>query len=414
MPTAEIIAIGSELLKPEKIDTNSLWFTEKLNEIGIKVKLKTVVGDELETIKQIIQQALNRSDILILTGGLGPTADDVTREAVAEAIGRRLVFDEEIAETIKQKFARMNRPMPEINKRQAFIVEGAKALKNDNGTAVGMLIELNGKMIVVLPGPPRENQTMFENDVLPALKKIAGRGVFKKRILRVSGMGESAVDEAIAPIYSKYNSVETSILFNRSEIEIHLTAQAESAEEAEQALEKLTSEICDKLGIAVFATNGETMEEVVAKLLKDRGKTVAVAESCTGGLISMRLTEISGSSAYFLQGVVAYANEAKVEMLGVPEELIKKHGAVSAEVAEAMAEGIRERAKSDYAISVTGIAGPTGGTAEKPVGLVFIGYSNGKNVKSLKTILPGDRYLIRWRASQMALDYLRRKILQGE
>jgi len=415
MTSAEIIAVGSELLKPEKIDTNSLWFTEKLNEIGIQVKVKIIVGDEIETIKQVVQQSLTRSELIILTGGLGPTQDDVTREAVARAINRELIYSPEIAESIRQKFAMMNRPMLETNKRQAYIIDGARVLHNESGTAVGMQLELEeGRMIVMLPGPPRENQPMFEKQVLPILRAKTGSVVFKRRILKVSGMGESAVDEAIAPIYSRYELIETTILFNRSEIEIHLMARADSEEKAINLLDDLTSEIVSKLGIAVFATNGETMEQVVGELLKSRGETVAVAESCTGGLIGMRLTEIPGSSAYFLQGVIAYSNEAKVKLLDVDENLIKTHGAVSAEVAEAMARGIRMKSGSDYAISVTGIAGPGGGTPEKPVGLVFIGYADREQTKSLKVNLPGDRYLIRWRASQMAMDYLRRKILQKE
>ncbi|MCS6874512.1 MAG: competence/damage-inducible protein A [Pyrinomonadaceae bacterium] len=413
MPKAEIIAIGSELLTPEKIDTNSLWFTEKLNELGVELRAKTIAGDEIEVIKDELKQALQRSDIIILTGGLGPTEDDVTRQAVAEAIQKPLIFDENLANTIREKFMKLNRPMPEANKRQAFVIEGSTVLTNEHGTAPGIFIEYNNKKIIVLPGPPRENQPMFESSVLPILRKDSGNRVIKKRVIRVSGMGESAVDEAIAPIYSGYQNLKTSILFNRSEIEIHLTVNANSIESAQKTLEEVTKKICEKLGIAVFSTNGETMEEVVGRLLKEKNKTLAVAESCTGGLISMRLTEIPGASSYFLQGVVAYANEAKVKMLDVAEELINRHGAVSAEVAEAMAKGVRERAGSDYGISVTGIAGPTGASPQKPIGLVFIGYADDKQAKSLKLILPGDRHLIRWRASQAALDYLRRQILKS-
>jgi nicotinamide-nucleotide amidase len=410
MRKAEIIAVGSELLTPEKFDTNSLWITEKLNEIGIQVILKTVVGDDVDLLKEITIAALRRSDIVILTGGLGPTEDDITRQAVSEALERKLIYDEEVARQIEEKFARLNRQMPEINKRQAFIVEGARILANHNGTAVGMFIEHSGKKVIVLPGPPRENQPMFE-EVLSLLKLSTDGSIFKRRLLRVSGMGESAVDEAIAPIYSSYKDVQTSILFNRSEIEIHLTAKGKSEKEVEEKLEKLSLKIAEKLGVAVFSLNGETMEEVVGRLLAERKETLAVAESCTGGLIGARITDVAGASSYFLQGVIAYANEAKIELLDVPSKLIEEHGAVSAEVAEAMASGIRKKANSDYGISVTGIAGPSGGTKEKPVGLVFIGYSDRDETKSIKMILPGDRYLIRWRASQAALDYLRRKIL---
>jgi nicotinamide-nucleotide amidase len=413
MLSAEIIAIGSELLTPTKTDTNSLWLTGKLNEIGIEVKLKTIVGDDRARLEETIRDALKRSDVVITTGGLGPTEDDITRAVSARAIGRELVFHEELVEDLKERFRRWGREMPEINKRQAYVIDGAEILPNPNGSAVGMSIEIDNKFFVILPGPPRENQPMFENFAFGRLREMAGEIFVKRRMLRVSGLGESAVDEAIAPIYKSYEMVETSILFNRSEIEVHFAAQSDSEAESERILDELVGKIVEKLGVAVFASNGETMEEVVGQILKKGGKTLAIAESCTGGLIAQRLTEVSGSSAYFIEGVTAYANEAKTRTLNVPEELIEKHGAVSAEVAEAMVKGMRGRAGTDYALSVTGIAGPTGGSEEKPVGLVFIGYADEKETKSLKIILPGDRYLIRWRASQAALDLLRRKIIKS-
>lgn len=412
MLTAEIIAIGSELLTPDKTDTNSLWLTEKLNEIGIEVKLKTVVGDDEARLEETVRDASRRSDIVISTGGLGPTEDDITRKISARALGRELVFREELVEDLRERFRRWGREMPEINQRQAFIIEGAEVLPNPNGSAVGMLLEIDGKFHVVLPGPPRELKPMFEQFVLPKLREKAGEICVKRRILRVAGIGESAVDEKIAPIYKQYANPQTTILFNRSEIEIHLTAQAENETQADALIEEVAAKIVEALGTPVFALNGETMEEVVGKLLADHGKTLSLAESCTGGLIAQRLTEISGSSKYFIEGVVAYANEAKIRTLNVPPALIEAHGAVSAEVAEAMAKGVRERAQTDYAVSITGIAGPTGGSEEKPVGLVFIGYSDENETRSFKTILPGDRELVRWRASQAALEYLRRRILK--
>ena len=412
MLSAEIIAIGSELLTPERTDTNSLWLTEKLNEIGIEVKLKTIVGDDEMRLEETIRDAVKRSEVVITTGGLGPTEDDITRQVSAKATGRELVFHEELVTELRERFRRWGREMPEINKRQAFVIEGAHVLPNPNGSAVGMLIEINGKFIVILPGPPRELKPMFETQVLPKLKEAAGEIYVKRRILRVSGMGESAVDEVIAPIYKSYANVQTSILFNKTEIEVQLMAQAGSEAKAEKILDELAEKIAGKLGVAVFALNGELMEEVVGKLLSESDKTLSVAESCTGGLIGERLTEVAGASKYFIEGVIAYANEAKINTLNVSPETIEKHGAVSLETAEAMAKGMRERAATDYAISVTGIAGPTGGSDEKPVGTVFIGYADKAQVKSLKLILPGDRYLIRWRASQAALDYLRRQILK--
>jgi nicotinamide-nucleotide amidase len=413
MLSAEIIAIGSELLTPTKTDTNSLWLTEKLNEIGIEVKLKTVVGDDALRLEETIKDAVKRSDVVITTGGLGPTEDDITRQISAKAIGRELIYHEDLAENLRERFKSWGREMPEINKRQAFIIEGAKILPNPNGSASGMLVKLDeGKFLGVFPGPPRELKPMFENHVLPELSDLTGEIVFKKRILKVSGMGESAIDEAIAPIYSSYEQVQTSILFNKSEVEVHLTAQGKNDAEAESLNEEITQKIVETLGLAVFSTNGEEMEEVVGKLLTEKGKTLSVAESCTGGLIGGRLTDISGSSTYFIEGVIAYSNDAKIRTLSVPKELIEDHGAVSAEVSEAMAKGMLERAKTDYAISVTGIAGPTGGTEEKPVGTVFIGYADKTQVTSRKIVLPGDRYLIRWRTSQAALEILRRNLLK--
>lgn len=412
MLSAEIIAIGSELLTPDRTDTNSLWLTEKLNEIGIEVKLKTIVGDDELRLEETIKDALKRSEVVITTGGLGPTEDDITRQCSARAIGRELIFLEELAEELRQRFRNWGREMPEINKRQAFVIKGARVLPNPHGSASGMLVELEGKFLAVFPGPPRELKPMFENYVLPEFKKTAGEIIVRRKILRVSGMGESAIDEAIAPIYKEYKTVQTSILFNRSEVEVHIIARSERQAEAEKLLEELSGKIVEKLGIAVFTTDGEQMEEVVGKLLTKNKKTVSLAESCTGGLIGERLTDVSGSSAYFIEGVIAYANEAKIRTLNVSPELIEKHGAVSAEVAEAMAKGMRERAATDFAISVTGIAGPSGGSEEKPVGTVYIGFADESQIKSLKLILPGDRYLIRWRASQAALDYLRRQILK--
>ena len=410
MLSAEIIAIGSELLTPDKTDTNSLWLTEKLNDIGIEVMLKTIVGDDGARLEETVRDAMRRSDIVITTGGLGPTEDDITRQFTANAIGRKLIYHDDIETHLRERFRSWGREMPDINKRQAYVIEGADILPNPNGSAVGMKVEIDGKMLAILPGPPRENQPMFTDHVLPKLKAIAGEVYVKRRILRVSGLGESAVDEIAAPIYTTYSGVQTSILFNRSEVEIHIAARADSFPEAETRAEKLAIELAAALGKAVFAMNGETMEEIIGLRLRERGETLSVAESCTGGLIGSRLTDVPGSSAYFIEGAVTYSNESKIRALGVAPEIINAHGAVSAECAEAMAAGMRGFAGTDHAISVTGIAGPDGGSDEKPVGTVFIGYAGANGVKSVKIVLPGDRYLIRWRASQAALDYLRRQL----
>lgn len=411
MLTAEIIAIGSELLTPDRTDTNSLWLTERLNGIGIEVKLKTIVGDDDARLEEAIKDALRRSRVIITTGGLGPTEDDITRKIAARALSRRLLFNEKVLGQISAKFERMGRGMPEINSRQAMVIQGAEVLDNPNGTAPGMYLEHNNCAVVLLPGPPRELRPMFENFVQPRLAASAGDVRVVRRILRVVGLGESAVDERIAPIYTQYKNPQTTILFNRSEIEIHLTAQAKTEADAELLLDGLAGKIEERLGHSIFAFRGETMEEVVGLRLAVGGFSLGVAESCTGGLISQRLTEVPGSSVYFKEGVVAYSNDAKMRSLGVDSELIREHGAVSAPVAEAMAEGIRHRADTDFGLSVTGIAGPGGGTEEKPVGLVFIALSDDAHTEHRKIMLPGDRHLIRWRASQAALDLLRRRLI---
>jgi nicotinamide-nucleotide amidase len=409
MAVAEIIAIGSELLTPTKTDTNSLWLTAQLNDLGIEVKMKSIVGDDGGRLEEAVCDAMRRSDVVITTGGLGPTADDITRDFTAKAVGRELVYHADIEERLRERFRGWAREMPEINKRQAYVIDGADVLPNPNGSAVGMFAAIDRKLLVVLPGPPRENQPMFTDHVLPRLKNVAGEVHVRRRVLRVIG-GESAVDEVAAPIYTKYENVETSILFNRSEVEIHLAAKAVGAAEAQAMADKVANELATALGDNVFSTKGEKMEEVIGDLLKSRNETLAIAESCTGGLIASRITNVAGSSGYFLEGCTTYSNDAKIRTLNVQPQIIDNHGAVSAECAEAMASGMRDRAGSSHAISVTGIAGPGGGSEEKPVGTVFIGYAGPETLRSIKIVIPGDRYLIRWRASQAALDLLRRQL----
>ncbi len=409
--SAEIIAIGSELLAPDRSDTNSLWLTEQLNSIGIEVKLKTIVGDDDARLEEAIKDALRRSKVIITTGGLGPTEDDITRKVAARALGRRLLLDEVVLDEIRRRFQSFGRAMPERNSRQAMVIDGAEVLPNPNGTAPGLFIEQNGAAIALLPGPPREMQPMFENHVRTRLARRTGNLRVVRRVLKVAGMGESAVDEKIAPVYTRYSNPQTSILFNNSEIEVQLTASGRSEQDAAALLDKVSDELELVLGQSIFSFRGETMEEVVALRLTLGSYTVAVAESCTGGLIAQRLTAIPGSSKYFIEGVVAYSNDAKTRTLGVEPILILEHGAVSAPVAEAMAEGVRKRAGTDFGLSVTGIAGPDGGTPEKPVGLVYVALANDVMTQHRKLMFPGDRNLIRWRASQAALDLLRRRLL---
>ena len=409
--TAEIIAIGSELLAPDRTDTNSLWLTEQLNRLGIEVKLKTVVGDDDARLEETIKDAAKRSKVVITTGGLGPTEDDITRKVTARALGRRLLLDEDLLAEIRQRFQNFGVAMPERNSRQAMVIEDAEVLPNPNGTAPGMFIDHKGTAIALLPGPPREMKPMFENHVANRLMSRAGSQRVVRRMLRVAGMGESAVDEKIAPIYSQYENPQTTILFNQSEIEIHLTARGRTENDAEVLLDRLSEQIEERLGNSVFAFAGETMEQVVGLKLSVGGYTLAVAESCTGGLLSQRLTDVPGSSKYFIEGVVTYSNDAKMRTLGVEPVLLLEHGAVSGPVAEAMAEGIRERANTDFGLAITGIAGPGGGTEEKPVGLVYIAITSESGTEHRKLTIPGDRHLVRWRASQAALDLLRRRLI---
>jgi nicotinamide-nucleotide amidase len=412
MLSAEIIAIGSELLTSNRTDTNSLWLTDKLNRIGIDVKLKTVVGDDDARLEETIKDAVKRSRVVLTTGGLGPTEDDITRKVAARALGKRLALDEKVLEEIRERFRSFGiANMPERNSRQAMVISGAQVLSNPNGSAPGLFLEHEGCAIALMPGPPREMKPMFENHVQSRLEKLAGGVRFATRVLRVAGLGESAVDEKIAPIYTKYENPQTTILFNSSEIEIHLRAHGRTEADAEALLDDLALKVEQELGNSAFSFRGETMEEVVGRRLAMTGFTLAVAESCTGGLIAQRLTSVPGSSKYFTEGVVTYSNEAKVRLLGVDKKMILEFGAVSQQVARDMARGVRHRAKTDFGLAVTGIAGPDGGTEEKPVGLVFIALADDAHTEHKRLMIPGDRELVRWRASQAALDMLRRRLI---
>src|SRR5437016_6673199 len=357
MLSAEIIAIGSELLAPNRTDTNSLWLTERLNRLGIDVKLKTIVGDDDARLEELIKDAVKRSRVVITTGGLGPTEDDITRKVVARALKRRLTLNESVLAEIRERFKSFGMNMPERNSRQAMVIHGAKVLPNPNGSAPGLYLEHENCAVALLPGPPREMKPMFENHVQARMEKMAGELRLARRVLRVAGMGESAIDEKIAPIYMQYENPQTTILFNSSEVEIHLRAHGRTVEEAEALLDHLSLKLEKELGNAAFSFRGETMEEVVGLRLSVSGFTVAVAESCTGGLIAQRLTSVPGSSKYFVEGVVTYSNEAKTRSLGVDKKLIREFGAVSQQVASDMARGVRHKAKAGFGLSVNGIVG---------------------------------------------------------
>jgi competence/damage-inducible protein CinA-like protein len=410
MLNAEIIAVGSEMLTPHRVDTNSLWLTEQLNAFGIEVRMKVVVGDDEARLEEAIRDALRRSHVVISTGGLGPTEDDITRKVFARVLGRRMQLHEPTLDNIRARFAKRNMKMPEINARQALVPERAEILENERGTAPGLMMREKNAVIFLLPGPPREMKPMFETSVAPVLKREAGSSFILRCRLSIFGLSESGVDEIAAPIYSRYTNPQTTILADRGVIELHLAARARSELDGNKPLAEVSTQLEDALGHHVFSTRGETLEEVVGEWLSFRRDTLAVAESCTGGLLAARITDIPGSSEYFLEGVVPYSNEAKIDLLGVPENLFASHGAVSAEVAQAMAEGVRERSGASFGLGITGIAGPDGGTDEKPVGLVYIGLAEEAGTDTRRYLFPGDRYLIRHLTVNAALDLVRRRI----
>jgi competence/damage-inducible protein CinA-like protein len=412
---AEIIAVGSEMLTPFRQDTNSLLLTERLNEIGIRVAFKTVVGDNLDDLVSAARTAIGRSDLCVFTGGLGPTKDDLTREAVAKALGTHLKRDHVLVAEMYKRFAERRITMPENNAQQADILLDATVLHNTKGTAPGQWLETEyeGKprIVALLPGPPHEMRELWEQECMPRLRDKVPAGTMASRVLKVAMMGESAVDLRAAPIYQKYPEIETTVLAGQGQVEFHLRATAATLDEAQAAVDRLTGELEDEFEDAVFSAQGESLEEIVNYYLQMRNLKMAVAESCTGGLIAERMTSVPGSSRCFLGGAVVYSNELKTLFADVPPLMIEAHGAVSKEVAVALAENIREICKADIGVGVTGIAGPSGGTEEKPVGLVFIAVSNGLKHDVVQRRFFGDRERVRRWASQMALDMVRRMLM---
>jgi nicotinamide-nucleotide amidase len=412
---AEIIAVGSELLTPHRMDTNSLYLTEQLNLLGVDVIFKSIVGDDRKRLVAAAQHALFRSDIVIFSGGLGPTEDDLTRDAVAEAIGVGLWRDPEVLSRLEQRFAEHGWKMAPNNAKQADIIDGATVLPNANGTAPGQWLsgEFDGRehIIILLPGPPHELKPLFENEARERLRAKVPPAHLFTRTLKVAMLGESAVDARVAPIYKRYPDVETTILAGAGEIQLHFKTSATTIDAAQARADEVAGLVEDELDDAVYSRNGESLEQIVSYWLQMRNATVAVAESCTGGLLAERITSVSGSSRYFLGGAVVYSNQLKTELAGVPVEMIHRHGAVSREVAAALAEGIRYRCESTLGVGVTGVAGPSGGTPEKPVGLVFHAVAGDSGTEVVQRNFAGDRKRIRRFASTMALDMLRRKLM---
>jgi nicotinamide-nucleotide amidase len=408
---AEIIAVGTEMLTAGRVDTNSLYLTAELNNLGVEVVAKSVIGDDRDRLAGAIRSAMSRSPILILSGGLGPTEDDLTREAVAQALDRKLVYNEDIATWLAERFAKARRRMAEINKRQAFLVEGAEMLSNDRGTAPGQWVEESGSVAMLLPGPPHELKSMFERHCLPRLARLVPKQVIRTLFLRVTGMPESDLDELISPVYKKYTNPVCTILAANGDLQVHLRAQCPTVAEADALLAEVGGPIELLLGDRLYSHNGDPLEVVVGNLLRQNHATVSVAESATGGMLGERFTSVPGSSDYFAGGFITYTNAMKRDLLGVDPRILELHGTVSKETAEAMAVGARRRTGSSHALSITGVAGPDAGGENAPVGSMWVGLADAAGVVALHRQFLGDRQRIRVFTVQMALDLLRRRLI---
>lgn len=413
--TAIIIAIGTELLTPDRTDTNSLLVTARLNEIGVDVVGKCVVGDAPRDLEHALADAITRADLIITTGGLGPTADDLTRESVSAVLARPMQEDPAIVAQLIERFARRKQEMPAINRKQAMVHDGAIVLPNPRGSAPGLVIEHGGRIVALFPGPPRELQPMFDQFVATQLRARTEGRCLRRRVVKVAGEPESKVDALAAPVYAPMaqwpTPVSTTILASPGQVELHVSARGTDAAALDRLLEESVSQLVSAVGEGVFSVDGRSLEAVVGDQLRARGFTIALAESCTGGMVAARLTDVPGSSAYVCGGVVAYANAVKRDVLGVTEEALASHGAVSEPVAAAMAEGVRRALRSDIGVSVTGIAGPDGGTEAKPVGTVCFSVAGpGAQATTVTRHVPGDRDLIRRWSVMVALDLVRRAL----
>ena len=409
--TTEIIAIGSELLTPHRVDSNSLYLTKQLNSIGIEVDFKVVAGDHEGHLEQVVKVAIGRSSLVIATGGLGPTEDDITKKVFARVLHRQMVLEDQILKDIQSRFKKRGMEMPANNARQALVPVGAQVLENPTGTAPGLWIEEGDCTVILLPGVPSEMTAIFENSCLLLLEQQAGNTWMFTKVLKTTGMAESQLDEQIAPIYTQYKNPVTTILASQGEVQIHLTGRGTTKKEAENLVNEVSDKIELVLGECIFSRGKESLEQIVGYYLVMRQMTLAVAESCTGGLISERMTRVPGSSEYFLCGVTCYSNQSKIRLAEIPPLVIEMNGAVSPEVAKALAEGIREKTGSNLGLGVTGVAGPSGGSLEKPVGLVYIALATETTISCQEFRFGGDRERIRFWASQAALDMVRRTLI---
>jgi nicotinamide-nucleotide amidase len=408
--TAEILAVGSELLTAFRQDTNSLFLAGRLDEAGIDLRWKAVVGDRRADLTAAMRLARDRSDLLVTTGGLGPTADDLTREAAAEVLELPLEEDPAVLAGIRARFEARRMPMPDSNRRQALVPRGATVLRNPRGTAPGLLIESGRTVMVLLPGPPRELEPMFDDHVLPVLKARSGGRQVRRRVIKTTGRSESAIDEVAQPVYAAWTGpvpIDTTILAAPGLIELHLSARGDDMAVLDRALDAGVRELADALGPAVVSIDGRSLEAVVGHALRSRGYRIAAAESCTGGLLLGRLTDVPGSSAWVVGGVIAYDNAVKADQLGVSTELLRAHGAVSEPVARAMAHGIRARLQAQVGVAITGIAGPDGGTGAKPVGTVVVAAVTPEADLVRTFLFPGDRHMVRLQSVTAALNMIR-------
>lgn len=412
MPDAEILAVGSELLGTQRVDTNSLYLTGKLNMLGVEVAQKCVVGDDHERLTKEIVAALSRSELVFISGGLGPTEDDKTRDAAAAALGRAIHQDLEVLAWIEERFRRNNRKMAEINKRQAMVIDGAEVLPNPRGTAPGQWMRTgDGRVLALLPGPPNELKGMFEEQVQPRLEALLPKQCIETAFYRIAGMGESDVDALVAPVYSKYTNPVTTILAGAGDIQLHFRARCATVDEAKGLLAEVCPRIEALLGDRIYSNDGSSLEEAVGKLLCAKNRTVAVAESATGGGLGARFTSVAGSSACFVGGFITYTNEMKEKLLGVSGEVIAEYTEVSEQVAMEMAKGVREKTGAYYGVSVTGEAGPESGSGQ-PVGVFYVGVADENGAEARRYQFPGDRARLRQLGTQWALDMLRRRILK--
>jgi nicotinamide-nucleotide amidase len=414
---AEIIAVGSEMLTPHRQDTNSLYLTQGLNDLGVSVAFKTIVGDNPKHLTDAIRIAVARADILMLSGGLGPTEDDLTRECTAEALGLELYRDPDTMTALYKRFAERRMAMPANNEKQAEVIDGATLLQNKNGSAPGQFLDItvdsHRKIVILLPGPPKELKALFDEAVKPRLATTLPPRFLAKRLLRMALIPESTVDARTAPIYKQFPDVETTILAGHGEIQLHFISTAPTLEAAQNRVDEVATLVEEEMGDDIFSSNGESLEEIVILMLGLNNQKLAVAESCTGGLLSERLTRVPNASRSFHGGAVVYASEQKTNLCKVPAELIQQKGAVSEEVARALAEGIRERCCCTLGLSITGIAGPAvteGPDAGKPIGLVYIGLADGEDTQVKQFNIPGDRDRVRLWATQHALELLRRRL----